>query len=223
MGLSEATGNAAPLRGRVWVSYLIRSFRAVLLTAGALLLAVTFTPLVPWLAYPLGAKWTDVNKGVLIILSGSTVTYSGPPPNLEIGFSTYWRVIHAIYVWRNGHFNNILLSGYGTAETVKPLLIANGIPESAILVENHATSTRENAIFSKPILAGLPGPYVLLTSDYHMFRASHCFAHEEIAVETMPAPDLFKRCNQRLQRWDAFWELVTEYTAIAYYRARGWI
>jgi hypothetical protein len=56
-----------------------------------------------------------------------------------------------------------------------------------------------------------------------MFRASHCFAHEDITVETMPAPDLFKRCNQRLQRWDAFWELVTEYTAIAYYRARGWI
>jgi uncharacterized SAM-binding protein YcdF (DUF218 family) len=209
--------------GSSWLSTALRFFRNVLLASGALLLAVTFTPLVPWAARPLATPWTDVNHGVLIILSGSTVTYSDPAAKLMIGLNTYWRVVHAIYAWRNGRFQTILVSGDGTGETVKPLLIANGIPESAIVVEGRATNTRENAAFSKPILAGLPGPYVLVTSDYQMFRASRCFAHEGITVETLPAPDLFKRCNIRLERWDAFYQLLAEVSSIAYYRVHGWI
>ena len=160
---------------------------------------------------------------MLIVLSGTTVALPGPPPNLVIGGNTYWRVIHAIAVWRSGHFSKMLLSGEGMAESVKPVLVASGIPESAILVENAAASTHQNALFSKPILAGLPGPYVLITSDYHMYRASRCFAHENIAVETMPAPDLYKRCDSLVERWPLFWELGTEFAAIGYYRWRGWM
>jgi uncharacterized SAM-binding protein YcdF (DUF218 family) len=201
----------------------IRILRAIVLSAGALLLVVTFTPLVPWAARPLAHHWTDVDHGVLIVLSGSTIAYSGSPPQPLIGVDTYWRTIHAIHVWRSGHFQTILLSGADMAETVKPLLILNGIPESAILVENRAMSTHENALFSKPVLASLPGPYVLLTSDYHMFRAARCFAHEGIRVETLPAPDLFKRAGDRIERWPLFFELLREYVSIAYYRFHGWI
>ena len=201
----------------------LRLFRNLLLITGALLLAVTFTPLVQWAARPLAAPWTDTNQGVLIVLSGSTSSYSDPAAKLMIGLDTYWRVVHAIYAWRHGRFRHILVSGDGTAESVKPLLIANGIPEAAILIEGSATNTRENAAFSKPILAGLPGPYVLVTSDYQMFRASRCFARQGVRVETLPAPDLFKRCNTRRQRWDAFWQLAGEAASIAYYRIHGWI
>jgi uncharacterized SAM-binding protein YcdF (DUF218 family) len=201
----------------------LRLLRIVLIATGTLLFVVTFTPLVIWAARPLTSSWTNVDQGVLIILSGSTVTLPGPPPNLVIGQNTYWRVVHGIHLWRNRHFRNILVSGYGTVETIKPLLIANGIPENAILVENRSITTHENALFSKPILAGLPGPYVLLTSDYHMYRAARCFAHEDIAVETIPAPDLFKRYNTRLERWNLFWNLVDEFSAIGYYRFRGWM
>ena len=190
----------------------------------AVLLAVLFTPLVPWATHLLDTPWTQVNRGVLIVLSGSTVASADSPGGSMIGLNTYWRTVHAIYVWRAGHFSTLLLSGAGTMETIKPLLLANGIPESAILVENRSTSTHENAIFSKAILAAtLPGPYVLLTSDYHVFRASRCFAHEDINVETLPAPDLLKRCNFRMQRWDAFCQLLSEAAAIVYYRAHGWI
>lgn len=210
-------------RGQGWLSAVIRFLHITLLICGALLLIVLFTPIVPWAARPLGASWTDTNQGVLIVLSGTTTAFSEPPSKLLIGLNTYWRTIHAIYAWRNGHFRNILLSGAGTVETIKPLMIANGIPEAAILIENAAVTTRENAVFSKPILAGLPGPYVLVTSDYHMYRASRCFAHEGISVETLPAPDLFKRCQFPLQRFDAFFDVITEFASIAYYRYHGWI
>ncbi len=202
---------------------ILRFCRWTLISLGALLLVVLFTPFVPLAARPLRTNWTSVDRGVLIVLSGSTLSYEGNPPTRLIGLNTYLRTVHAIAVWRSGHFRNILLSGEGVEETVKPLLLINGIPESAILIENKSTTTHENALFTKPILAQLPGPYVLLTSDFHMLRASRCFAHEQIPVETLPAPDLFKRYNTRLERWDAFTQLLTEYVQIAWYRAKGWI
>jgi uncharacterized SAM-binding protein YcdF (DUF218 family) len=125
---------------------------------GALLLIVIFTPLVASVARPLAGPWTGVDNGVLIILSGSTVTYPDPTAKLMIGLNTYWRIVHAISAWRDDHFRTILVPGYGTAESVKPLLITNVILETSIMVENKATNTRENALFSKPILEGLPGP-----------------------------------------------------------------
>lgn len=201
----------------------LRFARWVLMISGGLLLVVLFTPLVPWTARLLSSPWTRVNQGVLIVLSGSTVSYGEARPAQLIGLNTYWRVMHAIYVWRSGHYRTILVSGAGTADTVKPLLMAYGIPESAILVENRAANTHENATFCKPLLATLPGPYVLLTSDYHMYRAARCFAREHIAIETMPAPDLLKRGEFPLQRWDGFCDLAAELTAIAYYRVHGWM
>lgn len=202
---------------------LLMPLRAGVMAAGALILLVTFTPLVPWAARQLSATWTDTDRGVLIVLAGDTVTYSGAEPNQAMGQGSYWRAIDAIYVWRRGHFRTLLLSGRYSGETIKPFLVANGIPESAVLVEDRSSSTRENALFVKPVLAGLPGPFVLLTSDYHTYRASRCFAKENIRVETLPAPDLLKRSNTRVLRWQAFWELATEFVKIGYYRVKGWI
>jgi uncharacterized SAM-binding protein YcdF (DUF218 family) len=203
---------------RIWIW-----LRAVLTVAGALILLVTFTPLVPWLGRQLSTNWTDTDRGVLIVLASGTVTYSGPEPNQAIGEGSYWRAIHAIYVWRHAHFRTLLLSGAYSAETIKPFLIANGIPENAILVENRSTTTRENVLFLEPFLAGLSGPFVLLTSDYHMYRASRCFAKEHLSVETLPAPDVLKRANSPIARWQAFWDVCAELVKIAYYRVKGWI
>lgn len=203
---------------RLWVL-----LRAMLAAVGALTLLVTFTPLVPWAASRLSNAWTDTDHGVLIVLAGGTVTYAGPGPNQTIGESGYWRAIHAIALWRHRHFHTVLVCGAYSGESIKPLLVANGVPASAILVERRSTNTRENALFAKPILAGLPGPYVLLTSDYHTWRAKRCFAKENIPVETLPAPDLLKRSSTLALRWAGFWELANEYVKIGYYRFKGWI
>jgi uncharacterized SAM-binding protein YcdF (DUF218 family) len=197
--------------------------RAVLMSAGALVLVVTFTPAVPWAGARLCTFWSDTDGDVMILLGGSTVSNPGAPSGMLLGENTYWRVVHAMYVWRSGHFRTILLCGAGSEETIKPLLIAYGVPEKEILVENRSTSTRENVLFAKPILAGLSGPFVLLTSDYHMLRASRCFARENIAVIARPCPDLMKRVGSPRLRWDCFWDLIRELGTLGYYRVRGWI
>jgi uncharacterized SAM-binding protein YcdF (DUF218 family) len=197
--------------------------RRALMLAGTLLLAITFTPMVQWTASRLGAAWGDPEGDVLVVLGAETVQYPGFPSGMIIGESTYWRVLHAIYVWRQGHFRTMLVCGRGSAATVKPILIAYGVPEAAILVEDRSTHTRENALYAKPILAGLPGRVVLITSDYHMYRARRCFAREGIAVIPQPSPDVLKRCRSWTSRWPAFWMVAGELAKIAWYRARGWI
>jgi uncharacterized SAM-binding protein YcdF (DUF218 family) len=197
--------------------------RLFLISLGALLCLVTLTPLVPWTTARLTTRWSDADRDVLIVLNGSTTKYLGLPAGGIIGQNTYLRIIHTLYVWRRGHFRNIVLCGAGSAEAVKPILVAYGIPESAILVENRSISTHENALFAKPVLAGLSGRFILLTSDYHTFRASRCFAHEKIPVETIASPDILKRSNSLEARWQCFWDLADELAKIAYYRLRGWI
>lgn len=201
----------------------ISTLRIALISVGALLTVVTLTPIVSWVVAPLSADWSDSDGDVLIVLSGSMVTYPGYPSGIMMGTSTYARALSAIHVWRSGHFKTVLVCGAGSAETVKPFLVAYGVPDYAILVENRSNSTRENALFAKRLLNGMPGRYVLLTSDYHMYRASKCFAHEGIKVATRPFPDLTKRSRSLPARWPAFWEVVQELGKITYYRIRGWI
>ena len=202
---------------------LIATLRFVLLTVGALLLTVTFTPIVQWTTGRLASNWNDSDGDVLIVLAGSTVSSPALPSGIIIGQNSYWRVLHSVHVWRTSHFSKILVCGAGAQETIKPVLVAFGIPEAAIIVENRSATTRENALFAKPILAGLSGRFVLLTSDYHSWRATRCFAHEGIPVVTRPCPDLLKSANSLVARWQCFWTLVDEIGKIIYYWARGWI
>jgi uncharacterized SAM-binding protein YcdF (DUF218 family) len=200
---------------------LLSLLRNAAAAVGALALIVTFTPLVPWTAERLSADWTDSDGNVLILLIATGDP--GLPGGSFIGIETYWRTAYALDAWRRGHFRTILACGKGSAETIKPLLIAYGVPESAILAEDRSTSTHESAAFAKPLLAGLSGPFVLLTSDFHMLRASRCFAHEKIPVATRPIPDILKRSRSLPLRWECFWTLVEEIGKLGYYWVRGWL
>lgn len=193
------------------------------LALGTWLLIVTVTPLVPWTAAKLAADWDDREGDVLIVLNGATVKFPGVPSGVAVGLSSYWRALYAVQAWRDGHFRTILLSGAGCRETIKPLLVAYGVPENIIITEDRSTNTRENALFAGPILKDISGSFVVLTSDYHSFRAVRCFARANIRVRSRPCPDVLKAANSRVQRWQCSWALAAELAKIAYYRARGWI
>jgi uncharacterized SAM-binding protein YcdF (DUF218 family) len=188
-----------------------------------LLLAVTFTPLVEWAGARFTTGYNEADGDVLIVLMGSSVDFPAAPGGLVMGENTYWRAVYAIYAWKHGHFRSILLSGGGAAATMKSFLIAEGIPEAAINSENRSNSTRENALFAKPLLEAMPGRRVLITSDYHTRRAAACFAKAGIAVVPRPAPDVLKRVLDRKQRWLCFWDLALESAKAGWYRLHGWI
>jgi uncharacterized SAM-binding protein YcdF (DUF218 family) len=192
----------------------------LLASLGALVIIVTVTPLVSWWAGRLARPWDDARGDTLIVLSGSG-------GERIIGYGTYLRCQYAVFAWQEGGFQRVVVTGSGIGEpeavTMKRFLVSQGIPESAILVEPRATSTRENALFTKDLLQGRGGELVLLTSDYHIYRATRAFRKVGLNVSTRPAPDVGKRASRFWNRWPAFLELCVETVKIGYYGMRRWI
>lgn len=183
-----------------------------------LLIVIHFTPLVPWYARLLAGDWADPTGQVLVVLAAE-LQQDG-----MIGESSYWRSVYAVRAYRAGKFRKVLISGGPRLSApMREFLVCQGVPAEAVVIEEKSTSTRENALFSKPLLAAWPGPVVLLTSDYHMFRARHAFAKAGVQVLPHPFPDAIKRSANRLNRWASFWGLAAETAKIGYYKWNGWI
>jgi uncharacterized SAM-binding protein YcdF (DUF218 family) len=185
------------------------------------MMLVTFTPVVGWWATILAGPWTDPSGDVLIVLGGSADNDG------VMGQSSHLRSTYALMAYRDGGFRHVVVSGGapdGTpvAESMRRFLVCLGIPAAAIHIEPYARTTRENALFTKPILDRLPGRKVLLTSDYHMARAHRAFKNVGIDAEPRPLPDVLKRVGTFRYRWGAFLDVTRETAALGYYFARRW-
>jgi uncharacterized SAM-binding protein YcdF (DUF218 family) len=203
----------------------LRRLAAVLLAGlGLLFLVVSFTPLTVWWATLLrGDSYTD--KGdVLIVLSGSM------DEDGSMGWTSYLRTTYAYWAFRDGGFKDVVVAGGAVppsrdavAKAMGDFLKFQGVPVEAIHLETQSRSTRENALYSAQLLKTLAGRKVLLTSDYHAYRARRAFARAGVEVAVLPIPDVLKRSGQWRARWLCFLDLVEETMKIGYYALRGWI
>ena len=190
---------------------------ALCASMGFLYLFATFTPFVSWYGGKLAGPWTDPNGDTLIVLAAG---------DLDGGFpaeGTLLRCLYAVRAYQAGGFRKIVLVGYQTSEHMRRLLMAEGVPAEVLATEEASQSTHENALNTVRLLAGDTGSRVLLTSDYHMFRAVRAFRKVGMNVLPLPIPDARKRATQWLRRWPAFVDEATESAKIVYYFVRGWI
>ena len=176
---------------------------------------MTFTLIDSWYASMLAGPWSDPRGDTLVVLGGSVLEDG------IIGESTYWRCVYAVLVYREGGFRQVILSGAKVSEDMRRFLISEGVPAQIIRLEDRSTTTRENAQYTTPMLAGA-GRVVLLTSDYHVFRANRCFVRAGVHVLPRPFPDARKRSSRLIRRWPVFLDEVQETAKIAYYFAHGW-
>ena len=107
------------------------------------------------------------------------------------------RFLQGLKLWKQGRTGTLLISG-GNGNLQKSNFIeANfavdqlkqfGVPDSVILLETNSKNTLENARFSKELLKKreLPGPYLLITSAFHMRRAMKTFQSAGIDVIAYP-------------------------------------
>ena len=159
----------------------------------------------------------------MIVLSGA------PSEGGVIAESTYWRSAYAVLFYRQCGVQKIILTGGnragGTpvADSMANFLKSQGIPQERFVLETRSTSTRENALYTTPLLVHGASPPVLLTSDFHMLRARRAFEKAGIAVQPRPIPDALKRATTWQGRWPAFLDLISETIKIVYYYAHGWI
>ncbi len=106
---------------------------------------------------------------------------------------------------------------------MRNFLVSQGVPAEAITLDTESHSTRENAVNAARLLAGIPGRKVLLTSDYHMFRAWRVFRRVGVDTEPRPFPDARKRGSRVAGRWPAFLDEAAETAKIGYHFFRRWL
>ena len=194
-----------------------RAARCLLATIGLLFVVVTFTPVLrPWIGW-LAGDWTDPKGQTLIVLGADSLD------SVMVGPGSYLRSVYAVNAWKQGGFRTMIVSGAPASGPMRNFIVANGVPAAAVTVEPESTSTRTNAVFASRVMPSEPGEVVLLTSDFHMFRAYRAFRKAGLNVRPRPIPDAGKRMSRLDLRWGVFLDLVLETTKIAGYRLRGWI
>ncbi|WP_184546410.1 YdcF family protein [Mucilaginibacter sp. FT3.2] len=107
------------------------------------------------------------------------------------------RFIQGVLLQRTGRVKKIVISGgngllinngFKEADWVKSQLTALQIPDSCILLENQSRNTLENASLTKALLIKnqQQGPYILVTSAFHMRRSLQIFKNRGIDVIPYP-------------------------------------
>ena len=148
------------------------------------------------------------------------------------------RLLYALQLYRAGRAPIVMCAGGGVpgqvveAELMSRLLQKWGVPPAAILTEGRSLSTRENALFSSPVLKARGIRQILLvTSALHMPRAAAVF--RKVGFEVIPAPTDFRKPWEpggRLFGWlpnayDLTWsdQALREWGGLLAYRLRGWV
>ena len=193
-----------------------RWLNRLLAAIGLITVLVMATPIVSWWARAYSGPIERPKGDVLILLAAAKDDRGG------ISFSSYWRARHALLAFQTGGFKKIVISG-GEGPGILNFLIVEGVPREAMIAEWRSTSTRENAIETAKLIQDMPGRKVLLTSDFHMYRAVRVFRKLGIEVTPMPVPDVLRSTEHWNGRFPAFETMVGESAKIAYYGLRGWI
>lgn len=73
------------------------------------------------------------------------------------------------------------------AESIKRELVKQGINESRIIMEDRSTSTYENIDFSKKLIPGGMKLGLVVTNDFHMYRAVSIASDYGLELQGLPA------------------------------------
>lgn len=201
---------------------IFRLLCSLLAGLGLLLVLITFTPLTQKWTLLLTGSWHEPPAGANLVVVGSDLQADG-----QIGLSSYQRCVYAVRFWRSGRIRKIIVAGgikpNSIASTIKVFLVAQGVPQESILLEEDSRNTFENIRNSRLLAEREGGDTAILTSDYHM-RRSAMIAHKMgWKITPCPVPDVLKMEMLWFLRWHCFVGLVMETAKYPVYAWRGWI
>ncbi len=127
----------------------------------------------------------------VIIVLGAGLRPDGRP-----GPALTRRSLQAADLWREGIARNVICTGgqaesfpRSEADACREILRIQGLPQSAILLEDKSRSTEENALFSTQLMAEHGWTSAVLVSDsYHMLRAGWLFTQQDVEAYASPVP-----------------------------------
>jgi len=185
------------------VLLLLRRHRsgAVMIATGLTVLWVaSIPPTAGWLTSLLERDYpprtvAETPRAELAIVLGGALGGAAPPrvaPDLGGGADRIW---FAAQLFRQGRVQRLLVTGGNTpwtpdaapeAESIRDLLVAWGVPATAIEVETKSQNTWQNALGARRFIAeDSVGPALLVTSGTHMRRALATF--RKAGLEVIPA------------------------------------
>ena len=132
--------------------------------------------------YPVCDAIVDLGGGVLRFENNKT-TY---PELASAADRVYWSAL----LWRAGKAPIIITSCHGVTNADDIVLSDLGVPASAIVSEERATTTEENAKYISKLFANRtnhrPPRILLVTSAWHMKRSLYMFRKYAPEVECVP-------------------------------------
>lgn len=158
------------------------------------------------------------NADVIIVL-GSQVLRRGRP-----GRSLARRADHAVALYEQGFAEHIICSGgfsqsspFSEAQVACDRIVAGGVPSEAVIYEEKASSTEENAAFSAAIMRERSWSRALIVSDgYHLLRAAWMF--QRAGIEAFPSPAQISGGSMNVI--ERFWRSMREVAALGWYGVR---
>ncbi|UQZ37179.1 hypothetical protein C2I18_28765 [Paenibacillus sp. PK3_47] len=141
---------------------------AVVAAAGLLWCAVVFNKINSAVT---SSPMAEADAGVIL---GMSMWGDVPSPGLKE------RLDYGLQLYREGKFGRFIVSGgldqegykYTEGQGMRNYLVEQGVPDEDILMENEATSTYENLLFSKEIMdrEGMASA-IIITHSFHGTRA----------------------------------------------------
>ncbi len=139
--------------------------------------------------YEYGQADHEIPSDVIVVLGGGTKPDGSPSA------STIRRTQHGAALYHRGLAPYILCTGTYTqrhpkseAQACAEVAQQEGVPASAILMEERSSTTEENAIEARKVMDAHRLKTALLVSDnYHLLRASMLFERQGVAVALSPA------------------------------------
>jgi uncharacterized SAM-binding protein YcdF (DUF218 family) len=225
-------------------------FKWLLMTFGVVLITIiilSFTSLPFWMYYNLSVSDQEMQSTpkYIIIMSGGGI------PS-ESGLMRTYRGAEIAKQYNNAHII-VTMPGDTTDTTsacylMKKELIIRGIENNRISFENIGTNTRSQAQEVKKLIKGDP-PIIIITSPEHIYRSLATFRKIGLSKATGNAafaqpvkasflfndnnlggndiiPDIGNNTQIRYQFWSHLkYQVIVyrEYTAIAFYKLKGWI
>ena len=115
------------------------------------------------------------------------------------------RAYFSALLWKAGKAPIVMPSGTGLVNADRKFLLDLGVPDSAIIVENEARNTEENAKLVGKLIAeriqGRKPKALVVTSAWHMKRTLLMFGKYAPDVEVIPAPCDFECAPSGAFNW----------------------
>ena len=114
----------------------------------------------------------DPSKTDAIIVLGAQVKADG-----TLSVQLQWRLDKALEIYRNHPQMIVVCGAQGTdepvteAEAMRSYLVANGVPENQVLMDDTSFNTRQNLANAKKLLPEGARSVLIVTSNYHLPRA----------------------------------------------------